>query len=340
MKASWQVLVLVGMAVAACLAPSWPLAATLEEMGVPSSVAKSVTFVQVRDTQAFSGDILLRAAVGIVINAEGYILTSSEPFGGRSKINRSVRLQVVAGPFGALKPAAMELALLDASLGVALLKPKDEAANQPFLRFTSDPTPLQSSVTVAISPLSDTSFVAVMRDVRNVSKDDLGLRGEIDMPDSGALVGAPVLERDTWRLLGVVSGIDMNGAVELVPASALGPALKLAKIGPVRPEESTPAKYDSYPIHEEQTVHLAGPTKIPYQRTYSAPTGYRISDTAILVGSSNGLSGQPFVKIDEDKRTATLQFVLESGPAWDRKRGWLEGELRVNLVPEGAPASK
>jgi hypothetical protein len=233
----------------------------------------------------------------------------------------------------------MELVFLDASLGIALLKPKEDLSSQPFLRLMNGPAPLPSSVTVAISPLTDTSFVAAMRDVRILRTDDLGITAEIDMPDSGALVGAPVLERDTWRLLGIVSGIDMNGTIALVPASSLGSAMKLARIGSATMGDSNPATSAIFKIQEEQTVHLSGPTKIPYQRIYVAPAGYQIADTAILVGSSNGLSGQ-FVKIDEDKKTATVQFVLESGPLWDRKRGWFDGELRVNLVPQGSPVPK
>jgi hypothetical protein len=74
------------------------------------------------------------------------------------------------------------------------------------------------------------------------------------------------------------------------------------------------------------------PTSETITRSFAADPGYRFTDAKFEV-----LSGSKFqvkdVKLSDDQRTATVTFMLTSGPIYDQYRSWLQGTLRANQEP-------
>ena len=69
----------------------------------------------------------------------------------------------------------------------------------------------------------------------------------------------------------------------------------------------------------------------PHKREYGtgiikAQPGYKIVSYEVVNYSANGLSNAHAI-IPEDKSSIDYKYTLESGPVWDRYRGWFKAEL-------------
>ncbi len=89
----------------------------------------------------------------------------------------------------------------------------------------------------------------------------------------------------------------------------------------------------SFVVSEIKSDHpvVAAPHRRRYARLYEASTGYRIVTCGFGELSANHANAVTCT-VAPDGRSATLSFQLTSGPAFDRWRGWLYGE--VNLFQE------
>ncbi|VAW66889.1 hypothetical protein MNBD_GAMMA08-2201 [hydrothermal vent metagenome] len=65
------------------------------------------------------------------------------------------------------------------------------------------------------------------------------------------------------------------------------------------------------------------PKKKHYKKSYRAEEGYVFSDVKLDVETINHAS-TPKYKISDDKKDLTVEVTLESGPFYDRWRGWIK----------------
>lgn len=118
--------------------------------------------------------------------------------------------------------------------------------------------------------------------------------------------------------------------------SALEPA-----IWPAEPEPPPPdAIMVGHTFSQVKDDHgLLGGTR-SYRRTFKAETGFLIEACDFSASSANHESNVACV-VAPDGKSATLQFTLASGPAFDRWRGWLRGTVSLDqrsaATTEGPP---
>jgi hypothetical protein len=76
-------------------------------------------------------------------------------------------------------------------------------------------------------------------------------------------------------------------------------------------------------LFEEHTAKIS--------QTISAPTGFEFKFVKFNP-TSKARAGKETISLSEDKTNVTISAPLTSGPIVDRYRGWLKGELAVELV--------
>lgn len=70
-----------------------------------------------------------------------------------------------------------------------------------------------------------------------------------------------------------------------------------------------------------------------YQRVFQAQSGYKIVGASFTAASANHVVSAPQADVANDGSTVKLQWDMESGPAIDRWRGWLAGNVTTRQVP-------
>lgn len=149
--------------------------------------------------------------------------------------------------------------------------------------------------------------------------------------------GGPVLNTQR-QVVGVVHGgieeqssfdyftpVNMALAVFDTPPAAYAGESCPENVEPTRRSHKIDVTHDDHP-------GLA-PTTREYRITRRAEPGYIIVDAQLLRQSDTRVSDL-VIEISEDKRSVDLSFKLTAGPAYDRWRGWLKGELLVEMQPE------
>jgi V8-like Glu-specific endopeptidase len=95
----------------------------------------------------------------------------------------------------------------------------------------------------------------------------------------------------------------------------------------------------NYSLNDEEISHLwISATERGSRRLFSAQYGFRIISAEFQVASQNHVKDGPQVLVSEDGSSVTLQYSLESGPFFDRWRGWLVGTL--NTIQERVSVGK
>jgi len=95
---------------------------------------------------------------------------------------------------------------------------------------------------------------------------------------------------------------------------------------PIRHMRSIDVTKDDHPI-------LLAPSTQQYQPVVvTAFEGYKITDAAFTGYSVNGAKHS--VELANDGNSASLHYALTSGPAYDRYRGWIKGDLVITMVPK------
>ena len=317
-KVFWRTLFLL---MAALLVGSLARAATIVESAV----------VQFRvESLGTAGETRIISAVGVQLNAEGFVLTTASPFSQTGASSR-VRIFSVSGASSKyIRP--LELLLVDQQADIAVLR----AAS-----FSRPSTHLQLPPELAQFRQGTVYFSVEFGEASNEGK----LPREVELlpvaPNTlqtqrraRVEVGSPVATED-GMLVGLVGGVNPDGTVRMLPLStkSIPPSVYATFSADVQvsPDFISGQRTMTVPLTETQNIHVAGTTLRRYQRRIEAPSGARIVKATFSVDSANKLRDGPAIQISPDSRVATVSFSLESGPLWDRWRGWLSGEVRLVL---------
>ncbi|CAE6767721.1 hypothetical protein R70006_03798 [Paraburkholderia domus] len=301
-------------------------AATPEELAAEGRA--SLVFIRVdSDGPPVSG-------TGFVISQSGYVLTAAHliPSGtnGAPKIRGA--MQSRNGPL-----EDMELIARDSAFDFALLR---------FLNTAITRTPVKPGYPWSMKP-GDKLFVLGFP-----LGTEFGVR-----PGSIAGSGGP---NGSWILdanlnPGDSGGPALNSRGEVVfmmsTSLAFGEGIKLIlpitfaqelfqKVGvqvPASPPTSTaasPPEVIRYPVSETKDATTAlSPTSKDYSLTFQAKNGYKITRADLNRRSDNKLS-DIHLDVQPDGQSATLKFRLTSGALYDQWRGWLDGEVVTQQVPQ------
>ncbi len=151
--------------------------------------------------------------------------------------------------------------------------------------------------------------------------------------------GGPVLD-DRGSVIGVVHGgipgqssydyfTPVNMALPLFdtpPASYVGETCLV--------NAATPKIERSYQIDETYDEHIGiAPTSKEFRITKQADPDHVIIDARMVPQSETRVSDLT-ISISPDRRAVELKFKLTAGPAFDRWRGWLHGQLILTMQRE------
>jgi hypothetical protein len=155
--------------------------------------------------------------------------------------------------------------------------------------------------------------------------------------------GGPILD-DHRGVIGIIHGglegqnnfdyfTPVNMALPLFdapPASYVGETC--ASPQPLRTARTTVER--SYQIDETYDDHPSlAPTSKEYRITKNADPGHMIVDARMVRQSDTRVSDLT-INISPDRKTVELKFKLTAGPAFDRWRGWLHGQLILTMEPQ------
>jgi S1-C subfamily serine protease len=83
----------------------------------------------------------------------------------------------------------------------------------------------------------------------------------------------------------------------------------------------------AYPVSQLKDDHAYFPDSRNYDRSFPAQQGFRITGARFVADSANHVTKGPDVEIVDNGQRVVVRFSLESGPFFDRWRGWLSGNV-------------
>jgi hypothetical protein len=173
--------------------------------------------------------------------------------------------------------------------------------------------------------------------VSTTSPDEQG-NIETDVLTTAGMSGGPVILDENDGLIGIIAGANFDVATgtpadfAVLAAEQVSNELELIEM----PQAPRPTCHEKQKrINQVQFAENSpSPTVREYTRTVEADTNCRITAIDPDVVSANHNS-DPSVTIAPDGRSATITFSLESGPVFDRYRGWIDINLKVQQEPSG-----
>lgn len=78
-----------------------------------------------------------------------------------------------------------------------------------------------------------------------------------------------------------------------------------------------------------QETHEAGVTRTDYDDVFPAQSGFVIATAEFHASSANKIVAGPDVVVSPDRNSVHVRYSIESGPFYDRWRGWLDGTLQT-----------
>lgn len=152
--------------------------------------------------------------------------------------------------------------------------------------------------------------------------------------------GGPVLN-DQNQVIGIIRGgisgqpgfdvfLPVNYALPLFDAP---PATYSGSAGcPASPASDTATIERLYPISETNDSHGVTSSSRDYRIVKDADPGYQIVEANVIQESATRVSDLT-VTIASDRKSVEVRFRLTAGPAYDRYRGWLHGQLALRMKP-------
>lgn len=107
-----------------------------------------------------------------------------------------------------------------------------------------------------------------------------------------------------------------------------------ANIATARPKLSQMRWAD--PVDRLQATHEAGITRTDYDDVFHAQKGFAIAAAEFHASSANKVVAGPDVAVSADGSAVHVRYSIESGPFYDRWRGWLNGTVQTvqNAIKE------
>lgn len=282
-----------------------------------------------------SGETKITSAVAVQVSPQRLLLTTASPFLHARTANR-VKISISSGEEASRYIRPLELVFVDVPANVAILRaPGDRGSpvtslDLPGRAFNTQPGTSYRTVRFAMGTGGISRPQAVdlaLVSPKRFNSTEHALIG----------IGSPVVAAD-GALVGLVSSREPDGTVAVLPVSAdsLPPSAATVVTGFPSAADATgvsPTKM-SFQFSELQDTHVAGATHREYRKDFPAPVGRKIVDASISIGSANNVKSGPSVQISNDGKMATVRYSIESGPLWDRWRGWLQGDVHLTLVPD------
>lgn len=163
-------------------------------------------------------------------------------------------------------------------------------------------------------------------------------------PEQGDALAATLLPGEHMAAVSSPGLVGMFSAIvsPLLPVlpSVAPPATNIGAGAAVPPLPTTFSR--SFVVSETKDDHpvLVRPHSRPYRRHFQAESGYRITACAFSALSANHTQNIA-CSVAPDGRSAVLTFRLESGPAFDRWRGWLHGQVNLaQILVSAEPAPR
>ena len=321
--------------------------ATLQDI-VARNVGATV-FLEVRE-ESPNGEVRpLRTGSGVLINQDGHILTAKHVIEAGSK----ERIPAIRGAIGSHSEALRKIEVILHS---------NSGQDFALLKFLAASNTEFSKVSVSrdlLVPSGGTVFALgfpYKRDIHplqgNVSNHN-GPRGawQTSLHAHPGMSGGPVFD-DSGSLVGLVAGGDPSSpgldfvlpvryALDLLLSAG---AVQLADLTPTllqggmtqvvgTPQIVGPAVTRVFDVKLVNDVHtkLFEEHTAKISQTISAPTGFEFKFVKFNP-TSKARAGKETISLSEDKTNVTISAPLTSGPIVDRYRGWLKGELAVELV--------
>lgn len=244
-------------------------------------------------------------SVGAVVTPEGYVITSSAPFQARKpNSSQPVRTQV-SGTFAQSLDSSwsdFDIISIDSSRGVALIKPRREKHALSYLPVGENggATEIQPVVALSLETDADGRVVkafGLQGSLESITSDrELTAVIRLVVGSEKVLIGSPIVNPN-GQLLGIVSEIGKGDTLRAIPVSSFGTALDLARIGATGEKIPIPCgRVDSISIQGVLQKHVGGESIEKFEQVYSAPPGFRIVGTSMLIALANGVVAPHLLK--------------------------------------------
>ncbi len=281
---------------------------------------------------------------GVVISGAGHVLTANHVLPDLRKLQAgSARIQGLLGgqnpvpDFSRATPLTIDFASARWDVAVATFK-----AKPPDLTSAYAGTTLRQGDPILVMGYPDGGGLIVTEGIFSGAGPD-GLAATSAVVGRGDS-GGPVFDTH-GALVGIlIEGAKYNSEGRIVlgyfrPAGAIAPVLHEKPPGidlATQPEGRKPLPTPepvqiAYAISDTNDAHEGvSRTERKYQHRFSALSGYQITSASFRALSANHVSSQPEVAINSGGETVTISYALESGPVFDRWRGWLAGTLMTS----------
>jgi S1-C subfamily serine protease len=302
---------------------------------IAAGYVKNGSFVQVSE------------ASGFVVHKDGWVATAkhltvvSVPEG---------ELRVFRGSLASRKATSLELFEIPGpvtSADIALLRfPPALGIVWPYLKILSGHSAQLNQKIVAHGFPLKQDLTARPGEITSL----MGPMGSLQVNAGFApgMSGGPVLLAGSRCVIGVVAGGSGYPGYDFVTpiqsAKSLldqPPAEFVTIIASSSDQDDVPeAQYErSYQIDETNDEHNASKSSKTYTRTFQADPNATIISARYSETSQNG-SGDKVLNIGADRKSVEFRFRLESGPFYDRWRGWWHGQVILTQQHESTSASR
>jgi V8-like Glu-specific endopeptidase len=271
---------------------------------------------------------------GVIVSDRGRILTAKHvaPTGYQCK---GIKASAATTPIRKLIRRKASTSY-DAMLLEFVAEPEEAFHPVRYIRLTPD---LQAETITAYGfPRDGVGQVSVRTGSISTTTPDEQGNIETDALTTSGMSGGPVFLDRNDGLVGTVAGGAFDPATgapasfAVLAAEQIANELELVML-PQLPGAGCPEKHRR--INQVQFAENSpSPTVREYTEIVEADTHCRITSVDPTVLSANH-STDPIVAIAPDGRSATITFSLESGPVFDRYRGWIDLELKVHQQPSG-----
>jgi len=298
----------------------------------------STVFISV-EAEGQSGERISSSGSGFVIHPNGYVLTAAHVIPSNTANNTPRIRGALQSRYAVLED--MELIARDPQFDFALLKFSNTAITRPPVRLgNSWATQLNAHLLALGFPMGIEfgSKPGIL-----VGTGGPGGTWITDIALNPGDSGGPVFDREGKVVAMVESALPQAEGIKFVlPITFSAYLLKLVGVEALqsadRPNDGAPTAVQMrdvhFPVSQTRNATLAfTPSSDSYELKVDALPGLRITQ-ANLVRKSDARLSDVNITVSPGGEYAILRYRLTSGPVYDQWRGWLEGDLVTQQVPQ------